>query len=124
MHLLEFVASPSRSCRQNDRWYAGSGRRMPRYRLISTLDHLTWQKSGVAAIRRLEMPGYKIAMVAACPFPANYGSPGAVREMAQSLAQRGNEVHVVTYPFGEDLPTDQLTIWRCSWWKKKSPRIY
>jgi 1,2-diacylglycerol 3-alpha-glucosyltransferase len=70
------------------------------------------------------MPGYRIAMVAACPFPANYGSPGAVREMAQSLALRGNEVHVVTYPIGEDLPASQLTIWRCSWWKKKSQRIY
>jgi glycosyltransferase involved in cell wall biosynthesis len=70
------------------------------------------------------MAGYKIAMVAACPFPANYGSPGAIREMAQSLASRGHEIHVVTYPFGEDLPVDLLTIWRCSWWKKQVSRIY
>jgi 1,2-diacylglycerol 3-alpha-glucosyltransferase len=70
------------------------------------------------------MAGYRIAMVAACPFPANYGSPGAIREMAQSLAQRDNEVHVVTYPFGEDLPAGHVTIWRCSWWKKRSQPIY
>ncbi len=70
------------------------------------------------------MAGYKIAMVAACPFPANYGSPGAIREMAQSLASRGNDIHVVTYPFGEELPADRLTIWRCSWWKKQRSRIY
>jgi glycosyltransferase involved in cell wall biosynthesis len=70
------------------------------------------------------MAGYKIAMVAACPFPANYGSPGAIREMAQSLASRGHDIHVVTYPFGEDLPVDRLTIWRCSGWRKKTARIY
>jgi glycosyltransferase involved in cell wall biosynthesis len=70
------------------------------------------------------MAGYRIAMVAACPFPANYGSPGAIREMAQSLALRGNAVHVVTYPFGEDLPADHLTIWRCGWSRKRSRPIY
>jgi 1,2-diacylglycerol 3-alpha-glucosyltransferase len=69
------------------------------------------------------MAGYKIAMVAACPFPANYGFPGAIREIAQSLASRGHEVHVVTYPFGEDLPVNRLTIWRCSGWKKQRSRI-
>jgi 1,2-diacylglycerol 3-alpha-glucosyltransferase len=69
------------------------------------------------------MAGYKIAMVAACPFPANYGSPEAIREMAQSLASRGNDIHVVTYPFGEDLPMDLLTVWRCFWWKKQPSRL-
>jgi 1,2-diacylglycerol 3-alpha-glucosyltransferase len=70
------------------------------------------------------MAGYKIAMLAACPFPANYGSPGAIREMAQSLASRGHDVHVVTYPFGEDLPVNLLTIWRCFGWRKQGSRIY
>jgi 1,2-diacylglycerol 3-alpha-glucosyltransferase len=65
----------------------------------------------------------KVAMVAACPFPANYGSPGAIREMAESLASLDHEVHVVTYPFGENLPVKQVKIWRCQGWRKK-PRIY
>jgi 1,2-diacylglycerol 3-alpha-glucosyltransferase len=33
-------------------------------------------------------------------------------------------VHVVTYPFGEELPASHVTIWRCSWWKKRSQPIY
>ena len=41
-------------------------------------------------------------MVAACPFPANYGSPGAIREMSVRLAAMGHRIHVVTYPDGDD----------------------
>jgi len=44
-----------------------------------------------------------ILMVAACPFPANYGSPASIREMSDTLASFGHEVHIVTYPFGDDL---------------------
>jgi 1,2-diacylglycerol 3-alpha-glucosyltransferase len=65
----------------------------------------------------------KVAMVAACPFPANYGSPGAIREMAESLATLEHEVHIVTYPFGEELPVRHVKIWRAWGWRKK-PRIY
>jgi 1,2-diacylglycerol 3-alpha-glucosyltransferase len=65
----------------------------------------------------------KVAMVAACPFPANYGSPGAIREMAESLASLDHEVHIVTYPFGEDLPVKGVKIWRCWGWRRKA-RIY
>ncbi len=65
----------------------------------------------------------KVAMVAACPFPANYGSPGAIREMAESLASLGHEVHIVTYPFGEALPIEGVRLWRCRGWRKH-PRIY
>ncbi|MCS6859045.1 MAG: glycosyltransferase family 4 protein [Abditibacteriales bacterium] len=46
------------------------------------------------------MKGYRIAMVAACPFPANYGSAASILEMSQVLAERGHEVHVVTYHVG------------------------
>jgi 1,2-diacylglycerol 3-alpha-glucosyltransferase len=46
----------------------------------------------------------RIAMVAACPFPANYGSPAAIRELSETLAEMGHDIHVVTYPYGEDLP--------------------
>jgi len=42
-----------------------------------------------------------IAMVVASPFPANHGTPGSIREMAQALADKGHAVHIVTYHFGE-----------------------
>jgi 1,2-diacylglycerol 3-alpha-glucosyltransferase len=49
-------------------------------------------------------PRLKVCMVAACPFPANHGTSGSIREMAEAVAGRGHEVHVVTYHFGEDIP--------------------
>jgi glycosyltransferase involved in cell wall biosynthesis len=45
---------------------------------------------------------FKVAMVAACPFPANHGTPAAIRELSQTLAELGHEVHVVTYPLYEE----------------------
>lgn len=54
----------------------------------------------------------KVAMVAACPFPANHGTPGAIRELAIHLARQGHEVHVVTYPQGETISADGLHIHR------------
>src|SRR5277367_3186671 len=69
------------------------------------------------------MSQYKVAMVAACPFPANYGSPGAIKEMAETLASLGHEIHVVTYPFGDDLAVNGVKISRCRAWRKKV-RIY
>ncbi len=45
-----------------------------------------------------------IAMVAACPFPANHGTPAAIREMSEELARRGHKVRVVTYPLSDDIP--------------------
>jgi hypothetical protein len=49
-----------------------------------------------------------IAMVAACPFPANHGSPASIREMAEAVAARGHRVHVVTYHFGDAMPVKNL----------------
>ena len=46
---------------------------------------------------------FKIAMVAACPFPYPRGTPVRIFQMAQALAHRGHEVHVVTYHLGEEL---------------------
>lgn len=40
-------------------------------------------------------------MVVASPFPANHGTPAAIREMAEALAQRGHSIHIVTYHFGK-----------------------
>jgi 1,2-diacylglycerol 3-alpha-glucosyltransferase len=45
---------------------------------------------------------YRIAMVAACPFPANHGSAASIREMSDTLTDMGHDVHIVTYPFGQD----------------------
>ncbi len=46
--------------------------------------------------------GYTIAMVAACPFPANHGSAASIREMSDTLTDMGHKVHIVTYPIGQD----------------------
>jgi glycosyltransferase involved in cell wall biosynthesis len=43
-------------------------------------------------------------MVAACPFPFPRGTPIRINRMAAALAERGHEVHVVTYHLGEDVP--------------------
>jgi glycosyltransferase involved in cell wall biosynthesis len=51
-------------------------------------------------------------MVAACPFPVNYGSPGAIRELAQTLSEMGHNVHIVTYPDGDDLPVGNARVHR------------
>ena len=45
-----------------------------------------------------------ILMVAACPFPANYGSPAAIKEMSEGMADLGHDVHIVTYPYGDEMP--------------------
>src|SRR5438270_12541746 len=45
--------------------------------------------------------GYSIAMVAACPFPANHGSAASIREMSDTLSQMGHAVHIVTYQTGQ-----------------------
>ncbi len=44
----------------------------------------------------------KIAMVAACPFPANHGTPAAIKEMSYYLAKKGLDIHIVTYPIYEE----------------------
>ena len=61
---------------------------------------------------------YSIAMVAACPFPANWGTPGAIRELSVTLAAQGHDVHVVTYPYGEDLPVGNVKVSRLKYFRK------
>ena len=51
-----------------------------------------------------------IVMVAACPFPANHGTPAAIREMSQELARRGHQVRVVTYPLSDPIPIEGVAI--------------
>jgi 1,2-diacylglycerol 3-alpha-glucosyltransferase len=51
-------------------------------------------------------------MVAACPFPVNYGSPGAIRELAATLSEMGHDIHIVTYPDGQDLTVGKARLHR------------
>ena len=51
-------------------------------------------------------------MVAACPFPYPRGTPVRILRMAESLAHRGHEVHVVTYHLGDELQRIPLNIHR------------
>ena len=57
---------------------------------------------------------YRVCMLAACPFPANHGTPGSIREMAESLAKLEHEVHIVTYHFGEAIDVDGPSLHRIS----------
>jgi 1,2-diacylglycerol 3-alpha-glucosyltransferase len=54
----------------------------------------------------------KIAMVVASPFPANHGTPGSIRELMEAVGQRGHDVHVVTYHFGEGTNPKAVTMHR------------
>ena len=54
-----------------------------------------------------ENNGYRVAIVAACPFPALQGSQLLIRNLAQGLRRRGHEVVVVTYADGlAEAPAD------------------
>jgi 1,2-diacylglycerol 3-alpha-glucosyltransferase len=53
---------------------------------------------------------FSIAMVAACPFPANHGTPAAIKEMSEELAQRGHSIRVVTYPLRHEIPITGVEI--------------
>lgn len=62
------------------------------------------------------MRAVSVAMVAACPFPANHGTPGLIRETARALAARGHEIHVVAYPMGQPLDTQGVRVHRTAPW--------
>jgi glycosyltransferase involved in cell wall biosynthesis len=51
-------------------------------------------------------------MAVASPFPANHGTPGSIREMAEAIAAQGHTVHVVAYHFGDGTPPQGVTIHR------------
>jgi glycosyltransferase involved in cell wall biosynthesis len=46
------------------------------------------------------MRRFSVAMLAACPLPYPRGTPIRIHRLANALAQRGNEVHVITYHLG------------------------
>lgn len=58
----------------------------------------------------------KVCVLAACPFPANHGTPGSIRELAEATAERGHEVHVVSYHMGDNLPLRGVHLHRIPDW--------
>jgi len=61
----------------------------------------------------LELGGrLPVAMVAACPFPANRGTPIRIQQMGEALDELGYDVHVVTYHLGNDRPVERMTVHR------------
>ena len=66
--------------------------------------------------RKSQTGGYSVAMVAACPFPANHGSAASIREMSDTLSDMGHNVHIVTYPMGqEDIRVRRATVHVLCW---------
>lgn len=61
-----------------------------------------------------------ICMLAACPFPANHGTPGSIREMAEALCELGHDVHIVTYHFGQDIAIHGPRLHRIPPWTRES----
>lgn len=55
---------------------------------------------------------FTVAMVAACPFPGNRGTPSRILQMAEGLEDLGHTVHVVTYHFGADAPKRKIKVHR------------
>ena len=53
---------------------------------------------------------YRIAMVAACPFPSSQGSQVFIKQLSEALMNCGHFVHIVTYHFGENLNVSHLNI--------------
>jgi glycosyltransferase involved in cell wall biosynthesis len=46
------------------------------------------------------MKPFRVAMLAACPFPAGRGTPIRIQRIAEALARRGHDVDVITYHLG------------------------
>lgn len=55
---------------------------------------------------------FRVAMIAACPFPAARGTPIRVLRLAEALVRRGHDVHVVTYHLGEGAPDASIAVHR------------
>jgi len=57
----------------------------------------------------------KVVVVAACPYPAPFGTQVLVRETCEGLSERGHDVHLVSYSLGSGRPFQPLyAIHRCS----------
>lgn len=58
------------------------------------------------------MRTFRVAFVAACPFPYPRGTPTRILRMAEALVQRGHKIHVVTYHLGKPLHQSSLKLHR------------
>jgi len=66
----------------------------------------------------------RIAVVAACPYPARRGTPIRIEQISDALARRGHEVHIVTYHFGMPGASEQAALHRIPpvpWYRKMEP---
>lgn len=66
----------------------------------------------------------RIALVAACPFPLARGTPVRIQRMAEALAERGHDVHVITYHLGYGELPAQVHVHRMAnlrFYRKRSP---
>src|SRR5215207_10604066 len=59
-----------------------------------------------------EIPGRRILVVAPQPFYEDRGTPIAVRQVLQALAELGRTVDLLTFPVGEDVELPGLRIIR------------
>jgi glycosyltransferase involved in cell wall biosynthesis len=55
---------------------------------------------------------YRVAVIAACPFPCPRGTPIRIYRTAEALARLGHDVHVVTYHLGEPSEAPPFVIHR------------
>lgn len=55
---------------------------------------------------------FRIAMVAACPFPYPRGTPIRIFRMTEALSRRGHDVHVITYHLGNEVKEPGFRIHR------------
>lgn len=55
---------------------------------------------------------FRIAMVAACPFPCPRGTPVRIARMAEALSERSHDVHVITYHLAEGEAIPGVTVHR------------
>ena len=53
-----------------------------------------------------------IAVIAACPFPHSRGTPLRIQRLSEALVMAGHEVHIFTYPIGNGMPIDGVSITR------------
>lgn len=67
---------------------------------------------------------FRVAMIAACPFPWPRGTPIRIYRMAQALSECRHDVHVITYHLGQKGPTPPFCIHRIPevpFYKKTGP---
>jgi glycosyltransferase involved in cell wall biosynthesis len=55
---------------------------------------------------------YRIAVIAACPFPLARGTPIRIQRLAEALADRGHDIHIFTYHLGSGAVAPAVQIHR------------